>query len=119
MVQDIFCHFLKHVGFSTLKRYKLIQLLVLKAWEGDRTFVHITKIRISCIKSDIGPKNDTFRFLILGRKIHEILIMGRKIHKMLILGRKIHLILGYTSRGAGKGGQPRTIQEAGGRGYRN
>ena len=30
--------------------------MVLKAWEGDRTFVHITKIRISCIKSDIGPK---------------------------------------------------------------
>ena len=28
----------------------------MKAWDGDRTFVHITKIRISCIKSDIGPK---------------------------------------------------------------
>ena len=38
------------------KTLKLIKLLVLKAWEGDRTFVHITKIRISCIKSDIGPK---------------------------------------------------------------
>ena len=36
--------------------------MVLNPWECDRTFVHITKIRISCIKSDIGPKNDTFNF---------------------------------------------------------
>ena len=44
--------------------------MVLEAWEYDRTFVHITKIRISCIKSDIGPKIIKLKNLGLGRKIH-------------------------------------------------